>query len=636
MSDAVQFAEDDHNYLHWRWEAQGGPTGTNIARMATPWCCAATAGKPTRSTAAGTSAGRAGRRQPLRHLGAGRQPPVIPEPLQRGELRLQGPQPRTADVPSLNDQGQMPPMEVHDYAGAYGFQNAADGDALSPDGAWKPHEAGAKHFSAEGDADTVQPGRSFTLAGPYDIQAIGRGRATTNSSSPTSITSSATTTKPDRGQAAEYRARFTCLRKRIPWRPTPGHSSHAPQIHGLQTARRRRPAWPRDPHRRIRLGACSSTGTAAAGTMTSARPGCASPPTWPANTTASSPCPASAGGDRPVPRRQPRPAPHHRPRHNADNRPPHFNNAGSLPANHAVSGWSTRELHGTRLQQLRFDDSPGQIGAQLASEHGHTALNQGWSATTPRRQSRTRAEKVSSYAAISPARSAPRRASHHQRRASQSPGRGARPTGARRPARHRARHRPAARRAGRHPPGRHGRSPASCQAHRRHQALANRRRRPGHRHQRTCGPRRHEQRQGHRRRQRHRAQPDRRPGRPPQHGAQTPPARRARLAAFAHKAGMKLIAAAGKPSLQAQSDEMEMIAAKLLRLASLESILLESARASPARRRRADHPRRRQDHPVRGPASRSRRPASTSIRAVAARPTCPTCHSRASQRMNAS
>lgn len=64
--------------------------------------------------------------------------------------------------------------------------------------------------------------------------------------------------------------------------------------------------------------------------------------------------------------------------HNADNRPPHFNNAGSLPANHAVSGWSTRELHGTRLQQLRFDDSPGQIGTQLASEHGHTALNQGW------------------------------------------------------------------------------------------------------------------------------------------------------------------------------------------------------------------------------------------------------------------
>ena len=54
----------------------------------------------------------------------------------------------------------------------------------------------------------------------------------------------------------------------------------------------------------------------------------------------------------------------------------------------------------------------------------------------------------------------------------------------------------------------------------------------------------------------------------PQHRAQTPPARRAAPGRFTHKAGQRFIAAAGKLSLQAQSDEMEMIAAKLLRLAS--------------------------------------------------------------------
>lgn len=63
--------------------------------------------------------------------------------------------------------------------------------------------------------------------------------------------------------------------------------------------------------------------------------------------------------------------------HNAQHRPPRFGHAGRLPEDGAVSGWSTRELHGARLQQLRFDDTPGQISAQLASDHAHSQLNLG-------------------------------------------------------------------------------------------------------------------------------------------------------------------------------------------------------------------------------------------------------------------
>ena len=44
----------------------------------------------------------------------------------------------------------------------------------------------------------------------------------------------------------------------------------------------------------------------------------------------------------------------------------------------AVSGWSTREIGGRREQQLRFDDTTGQISAQVASDHGHSQLNLGY------------------------------------------------------------------------------------------------------------------------------------------------------------------------------------------------------------------------------------------------------------------
>jgi type VI secretion system secreted protein VgrG len=70
--------------------------------------------------------------------------------------------------------------------------------------------------------------------------------------------------------------------------------------------------------------------------------------------------------------------------YNAAQLPARLGQSGGLPANQAVSGWSTRELHGAREQQLRFDDTSGQISTQLASAHGHSQLNLGF-LTQPRR-----------------------------------------------------------------------------------------------------------------------------------------------------------------------------------------------------------------------------------------------------------
>jgi type VI secretion system secreted protein VgrG len=58
--------------------------------------------------------------------------------------------------------------------------------------------------------------------------------------------------------------------------------------------------------------------------------------------------------------------------------PPAFSHQGELPGNRFVAGIKSKEVRGTRCNQLRLDDTTGQISAQLASEHGHSQLNLGW------------------------------------------------------------------------------------------------------------------------------------------------------------------------------------------------------------------------------------------------------------------
>ncbi|QJE03556.1 type VI secretion system tip protein VgrG [Massilia forsythiae] len=63
--------------------------------------------------------------------------------------------------------------------------------------------------------------------------------------------------------------------------------------------------------------------------------------------------------------------------------PPAFSAHGDLPGNRYLSGTRTREIRGQRGNQLRFDDTRGEIGAQLASDHAASELNLGW-LTRPR------------------------------------------------------------------------------------------------------------------------------------------------------------------------------------------------------------------------------------------------------------
>ena len=60
------------------------------------------------------------------------------------------------------------------------------------------------------------------------------------------------------------------------------------------------------------------------------------------------------------------------------NPPPRFDHLGGLPHNRALSGVVTRELQGSRQQQLRFDDTRDAINVQLACDHAHSQLSLGF------------------------------------------------------------------------------------------------------------------------------------------------------------------------------------------------------------------------------------------------------------------
>jgi type VI secretion system secreted protein VgrG len=63
---------------------------------------------------------------------------------------------------------------------------------------------------------------------------------------------------------------------------------------------------------------------------------------------------------------------------NGANRPTTFSSTGSLPGNQALAGFKSKEIGGGGYNQVLFDDTTGQVRAQVASTEGASQLNLGW------------------------------------------------------------------------------------------------------------------------------------------------------------------------------------------------------------------------------------------------------------------
>jgi type VI secretion system secreted protein VgrG len=140
------------------------------------------------------------------------------------------PQPVMADVPSVNRQGDVPSLEVYQYEGHYGFKNQAGAEQLVRERI-EAIEARGLQFDAEGNNACVKPGRWFKL-----VEHTGYSGEDAEFLILEAHHEASNNYLQDQETRAEYKNRFVCQRKSVPWRPGVGYHSTRSLILAPQTA----------------------------------------------------------------------------------------------------------------------------------------------------------------------------------------------------------------------------------------------------------------------------------------------------------------------------------------------------------------------------------------------------------------
>jgi type VI secretion system secreted protein VgrG len=238
ITDAYQYAESDHNYVHRRWEAKGwhycyehrvdGHKLILIDDSSLSPAIDSTDGVLAWSDeAVGLDQDGITQLSPLRQMVSGK--------IASASFDFKQPKRQHALDSSINSQGDVPEFEVYQYDGAFGFKHAADGERLTRL-RMEEVEASGKSFSGGGNARYVQAGQTFVLGGAYDPLALGNDPHQREFLIIEAQHSANNNYLLAGDQPAEYRNQFVCQRKLVPWRPGRNFSSHTPRIDGLQTA----------------------------------------------------------------------------------------------------------------------------------------------------------------------------------------------------------------------------------------------------------------------------------------------------------------------------------------------------------------------------------------------------------------
>ncbi|WP_229419034.1 type VI secretion system Vgr family protein [Pseudoduganella flava] len=241
MTDACQFDESDANYLQRRWSAAGlvywfehDESGHKLVISDDTTSAAPIDGEPDIPYQRHGGV--------VEEDGIGDWSPV--RQLMHGSVALtsydfKSGRPVSASLPTMNQQGDVPVIESYEYTGAFGFKDAADGDALARL-RMQEIEARAKQFEGAGNNRKMMPGRWFRLTGHFDDEAGDDA----NEFLVVEATHYATNNYQARYQAGNadgtaepyYENRVTCLRRKIPWRPGRGFYCTETRIYGIQTA----------------------------------------------------------------------------------------------------------------------------------------------------------------------------------------------------------------------------------------------------------------------------------------------------------------------------------------------------------------------------------------------------------------
>lgn len=229
---ATQWDETDHNYLSRRMEAEGYP-----------YWYEHTADGHTLMVFSDTSGAKpiGGQSPDIRFHSAGGPEPEEAiahwSPARRwvsGQSAVSGfdfkkPTPLHASLPTNNQQGDVPPLEVYTYEGHYGFKDAGSADALAQL-RMKEIEARGRQYEGRGNNRAVQPGRWFKLVEHFDPAAQGeflilevRHEVSNNYLQGVEV-------------SAEYHNTFLCQSKAVPWHPGRNFNSINTRLLAMQTA----------------------------------------------------------------------------------------------------------------------------------------------------------------------------------------------------------------------------------------------------------------------------------------------------------------------------------------------------------------------------------------------------------------
>lgn len=246
LTVAIQYNETDYNHLHRRWEAFGLHywyehqfDGHKLMLSDN-----SSLSKPIDAGAyvipfhdKGGSREDDGIREwvAIRRLGSGR--------TTLASFDYKNPRVQRAEAPSVNQQGDVFPYEIYEDTGAYGFRLMRDGEQLA---AQRMDEADkdTQYFEATGNERLVLPGRTFKLGGHFSAES----RSRRHDAKPRSDVKNryylilsadhevSNNYQAGPGAPSHYENRFTCIRQDIRWRPGRNYHSEPVIYTGLHTA----------------------------------------------------------------------------------------------------------------------------------------------------------------------------------------------------------------------------------------------------------------------------------------------------------------------------------------------------------------------------------------------------------------
>lgn len=171
----------------------------------------------------------------IRRLGSGR--------TTLATFDYKNPRAQRAEAASLNQQGNIFPYEVYEDTGSYGFRLYSDGEQLA---ARRMDEADKyrQYFEAKGNERFVLPGRKFKLGGHFSAMPRSRrydaeprrgigDRYYLILSADHEVSNNY---QAGAGAPSRYENRFTCIRQDIRWRPGRNYNSEPATYTGLHTA----------------------------------------------------------------------------------------------------------------------------------------------------------------------------------------------------------------------------------------------------------------------------------------------------------------------------------------------------------------------------------------------------------------